>query len=132
MSKGKKIYPENKDGVPIHCIEYVKLFGEIPDGYEVHHIDLNIKNNSAENLIALPSKFHKWIHGRGFDGGNVPGAFAYPRLVADNLINKSDIQFLLDEYLNFKINIHDIRNRFIIVFLKYKMGINKYNPENQF
>lgn len=45
----RKIY-ENKTGL------------KIPKGYEIHHIDMNRKNNDFSNLIMLPKKLHKKYH----------------------------------------------------------------------
>ena len=51
-------------------INYRKLYeqniGQIPDNWEVHHIDFNHKNNSLDNLIAVPSMVHMVIHQSGF------------------------------------------------------------------
>ena len=42
---------------------YVKETGKsIPEGYEVHHIDANRKNNKIDNLIALTRNVHKTVH----------------------------------------------------------------------
>ena len=43
--------------------KYLKVCGKnIPEGYEVHHIDANRDNNDCDNLIALPKFFHKTLH----------------------------------------------------------------------
>ena len=43
--------------------KYIKVCGKnIPEGYEVHHIDANRDNNHCDNLIALPRFFHKTLH----------------------------------------------------------------------
>ena len=42
---------------------YVKTFGEIPKGYEIHHLDGNRYNNAINNLCALPKEFHRKLHG---------------------------------------------------------------------
>ena len=43
--------------------KYKEVCGkDIPEGYEVHHIDANRRNNSCENLIALPRFLHKTLH----------------------------------------------------------------------
>jgi len=42
---------------------YIEETGKnIPDNYEVHHIDADRKNNKIKNLIALPRNFHKVLH----------------------------------------------------------------------
>ena len=35
---------------------------KIKKGFEIHHIDQNRKNNSIENLIAIPKKLHRQFH----------------------------------------------------------------------
>lgn len=40
--------------------------GEIPEGYEVHHIDGNQYNNSLDNLELMLSSEHEKLHGRSF------------------------------------------------------------------
>jgi hypothetical protein len=43
--------------------KYKEVCGkDIPEGYEVHHIDADRSNNSCDNLIALPRSFHKTLH----------------------------------------------------------------------
>ena len=35
---------------------------EFGSDYDIHHIDLNHKNNSIDNLILLPKELHKELH----------------------------------------------------------------------
>lgn len=42
---------------------YEEETGEtIPEGYEIHHIDHDRKNNDIDNLVALPKKLHRRYH----------------------------------------------------------------------
>jgi hypothetical protein len=46
---------------------YVKYYEEyygiiIPDGFVIHHIDLDHNNNHIDNLIMLPNKLHAKYH----------------------------------------------------------------------
>ena len=41
---------------------YVKNFGEIEKDFEIHHIDLNKKNNNPYNLVSIPKNLHKEYH----------------------------------------------------------------------
>ena len=43
-------------------INYRAKYGEIPKGWHLHHIDIDDSNHEAENLVALPSTFHKRYH----------------------------------------------------------------------
>lgn len=43
--------------------KYERFYGEkLPDGYEVHHLDLDRVNNSINNLIAIPKDVHRAYH----------------------------------------------------------------------
>ena len=42
--------------------KYIKHHGEIPEGYEVHHIDMDHENNDIDNLMAIPRDIHVDIH----------------------------------------------------------------------
>lgn len=59
-NKGYLLTEDNKYA---HRIEYEKAFGKIPPYWVVHHVDFNKLNNTPENLIALPPRFHDKIHG---------------------------------------------------------------------
>lgn len=42
---------------------YVRNTGEeIQEGYVIHHIDFNKKNNHIENLVAIPKRLHGQYH----------------------------------------------------------------------
>ena len=43
---------------------YEQYKGEIPKGYDIHHIDHNKDNNEIENLQLLKSSEHKAIHNK--------------------------------------------------------------------
>lgn len=45
---------------------YIKHHGEIPDKWDVHHIDWNPDNNDIDNLIAIPKCLHVFIHKVGY------------------------------------------------------------------
>lgn len=41
---------------------YINAFGNILEGFEVHHIDHNPYNNEISNLVAIPKKLHNDWH----------------------------------------------------------------------
>ncbi len=41
---------------------WIENCGEIPDGYDIHHIDGDRNNNDISNLLALPSELHRKYH----------------------------------------------------------------------
>lgn len=56
------------NGTGMHVIVWKAHYGIIPQGWHVHHIDKNRKNNNIENLVAIPAEFHRAIH----RGGKLP------------------------------------------------------------
>lgn len=43
--------------------KYERFYGEeIPEGYDVHHLDMNRNNNSIVNLVAVPKEVHRRYH----------------------------------------------------------------------
>ena len=53
----------NGKRIRLHRYIYQKYKGEIPKGYEIHHIDHNKDNNEIENLELLLPEVHKEKHG---------------------------------------------------------------------
>lgn len=49
-----------------HVITAERALGhELPDGAQVHHVDLNPSNNDSDNLVICPSDaYHKLLHRR--------------------------------------------------------------------
>jgi hypothetical protein len=41
---------------------YKEHYGEIPEGYHIHHVDFNPHNNDPSNLVALAPEEHAKIH----------------------------------------------------------------------
>lgn len=48
----------------LHRYIYQKYNGEIPKGYDIHHIDKNKDNNEIENLQLLERNMHKQKHAK--------------------------------------------------------------------
>lgn len=53
--KGKKI--------DVHRFVWEENFGPIPEGYEIHHIDNNTRNNDINNLLCVTRSEHTRLHG---------------------------------------------------------------------
>lgn len=51
-----------KSNAAIHQLVCVYFNGEIPEGYEIHHIDSNKSNNEPENLLCLSKAEHTALH----------------------------------------------------------------------
>lgn len=48
----------------MHCYVWSYYNGEIPKGYDIHHIDGDRYNNDISNLECIESHEHKRLHGR--------------------------------------------------------------------
>lgn len=48
----------------LHVYVWRKANGSIPDGYHVHHVDGNKRNNEINNLAAMPGISHVSFHGK--------------------------------------------------------------------
>lgn len=49
------------------CFDYRKYYTkvlrtEIPNGYDIHHIDFDRKNNRISNLVMIPTELHNKYH----------------------------------------------------------------------
>lgn len=49
-----------------HHVIWEEAVGPIPEGYQVHHIDHNKKNNDLDNLILLSASDHQKTHSPHF------------------------------------------------------------------
>lgn len=62
-SDGERYYRNTKYGY-LHRYVWEKHYGDIPEGYEIHHIDRNTDNNDISNLECLSSLEHHKFHAR--------------------------------------------------------------------
>lgn len=53
----------NRNSKPEHIMVYESFYGEIPEGYQIHHKDFNNVNNDPNNLECLTINEHMKIHG---------------------------------------------------------------------
>ena len=53
---------KNRTGEMLHRAIWKKYFGEIPDGYVIHHKDHNPENNDINNLECLSNREHCQKH----------------------------------------------------------------------
>ena len=60
--KGWVIIDGKRTKISIHRYTWFKNNGIIPKGYDIHHIDGNLYNNSIDNLQLLSSKEHHALH----------------------------------------------------------------------
>ena len=61
----------------VHRLVYEAFIGEIPKGYEIHHIDGNKENNEISNLAPVTRGQHMRLHAKerkGYLGGVYPNA----------------------------------------------------------
>ena len=54
----------NGVSVPEHRVIWEKIFGPIPEGCVIHHVDGNGRNNRLDNLMLMTQAQHKELHAR--------------------------------------------------------------------
>lgn len=62
MGFGGKREGSKPHDILVHNIVYAWFNGEVPYGYQIHHIDRNKANNSIDNLVAMTPEEHKKEH----------------------------------------------------------------------
>ena len=60
-----------EDRLMLHNVNWEKVNGKIPSGYEIHHIDLVKTNNEVSNLMLLTPKEHTELHARLVNGSGM-------------------------------------------------------------
>ena len=56
---------ENNEGRLLHRLIYESVWGKIPEGYVIHHIDGNKTNNCVLNLLMMKLEHHNSLHNKG-------------------------------------------------------------------
>lgn len=64
IQSGRPYYYNSNTRKYLHRYLWEKAYGEIPEGYEVHHKDHNPFNNELSNLELKESREHKLYHSR--------------------------------------------------------------------
>ena len=52
-------------GKLLHRLIYEEVYGSIPKGYSIHHLDMDKTNNNPGNLVALSKSNHHSLHMKG-------------------------------------------------------------------
>ena len=55
-----------KRRLQLHRLIYEAVYGKIPNGYQIHHIDHDKTNNNPSNLMLIESSAHLSLHKKGF------------------------------------------------------------------
>ncbi|MBR0060392.1 MAG: HNH endonuclease, partial [Selenomonadaceae bacterium] len=68
---GLTYYKDERTGryfsrTPLSRVVWTYYNGEIPDGYEIHHVDENKANDDISNLQMMTKSEHWKIHGKDF------------------------------------------------------------------
>lgn len=50
--------------ISTHRHVWAQANGPVPEGWEVHHVDLDRFNNELANLVAMPAAEHRLLHSR--------------------------------------------------------------------
>lgn len=53
---------QNGKKVNLHKLVYVANYGEIPEGFTIHHKNGVKTDNDPKNLVAMPKRYHKLVH----------------------------------------------------------------------
>lgn len=59
------ITSKKNNGKLLHRLIFEKYYGEIPDGFCVHHKDHDKRNNNISNLELIPKSVHHTLHNSG-------------------------------------------------------------------
>lgn len=111
--KGYFVITSRKDGHNhqfLHRLIWEKEYGEIPNDFQIHHIDGNKKNNCLMNLKAIPSSEHKIIHTKG------------KQLSNETKINMSKSKNTTGFFRVYKRNNHSVKQGFVWVYRCYENG----------
>lgn len=61
-NKGDFVGRKNNSLVKLHRVVWSHYFGDIPDGYIIHHVDGDKENNQIENLQLMTHGEHSRLH----------------------------------------------------------------------
>ena len=61
---GSRYWQNTSTTERMHRYVWEFYHGEIPEGYDVHHIDHDVNNNDISNLALIESREHKVLHGK--------------------------------------------------------------------
>lgn len=103
----RKIYTE-------HC-------GEIPEGFEVHHIDMNSQNCLIENLVAIPLELHHKLHSTQYAQEKIIFWLKNPE--SYKLCSKNDIKIILDKVRDLPETLREYRD---YILSRNKILIERY------
>lgn len=91
LYKGEKYY--SKGNRKLHRVVWQFYNGEIPKGYDVHHVDENRANNDISNLMLRKSSRHRSQHTTKYHAENKDKTIAHLNRVRTvgkrNIKNKS-------------------------------------------
>lgn len=63
LQSGRKYYYNSGTRKYLHRVIWEEAYGEIPKGYQIHHIDGNAENNNLSNLEIVKKGEHQKHHG---------------------------------------------------------------------
>jgi len=116
-----------RKGLFVHRVLSEKYDGKIKEGWEVHHIDHDKKNNRANNLIQIPKGLHKEIHDAFSKWDGVTKNQILAKHLPLYLKRESDIRDIecKQRALNVRKTIHSLRAQLIKLDPKLKEIVKK-------
>lgn len=60
-----RITSKINNGEQLHRLIYESVWGKIPEGYVIHHIDGDKTNNCILNLLMMEARHHNSLHNKG-------------------------------------------------------------------
>ena len=88
-------------GKLLHRLIYEEVYGPIPKGWSIHHLDMDKTNNNPGNLVALSKRNHHKLHMNGtnhprWDNGRIDDAGGVTFISAEKNKGKT-MQDIADE-----------------------------------